>query len=320
MVVQFGQVVLGPPGSGKTTYCAAIAKFLRSIGRKVAIVNLDPANENVPYESTVDISELVRVDEVMATQNIGPNGALVFSMEMLEANLTWLMDKLDELKDHYLIFDFPGQAELYAHHTMVRNILAALDKADIRLCVAYLVDAHYANDPGKFISALLLTLNSMLHMELPTVNVLSKIDSIEKYGTLAMGLDYYTEVMDLEYLLDTLEDVPVSKKFRKLHKTIADVVMDYSLVSFIPVSVEVHSTLMNVMKRIDQANGYVYGSGEERNIQRLLSCAVGAEFEGERLDKHEGYTDGDDNEEIDAEEDDILRMIAHQNVGRMPAK
>jgi len=319
MVVQFGQVVLGPPGSGKTTYCAAIAKFLKNIGRKVAIINLDPANEDVPYESTVDISELVRVDEVMSTQNIGPNGALVYSMEMLESNLPWLMEKLDELKDHYLIFDFPGQAELYAHHTMVRNILAALDKSEIRLCVAYLVDAHYANDPGKFISALLLALNSMLNMELPTVNVLSKVDSIEKYGALAMGLDYYTEVMDLEYILDTLEDVPVSKRFRKLHKAIADVVTDYSLVSFIPVSVEVHSTLMNVMKAVDKANGYVYGSGEERNIQRLLSCAVGSEFEGERLDNLNGEAEGSD-EERTAEEDEIFRMLAHQNVGRMPAK
>ena len=34
---------------------------------------------------------------------------------------------------------------------------------------------------------------------------------------------------------------------------------------------------------IDKANGYVYGSNEERNIQRLLSCAVGAEFEHERI-------------------------------------
>ena len=28
---------------------------------------------------------------------------------------------------------------------------------------------------------------------------------------------------------------------------------------------------------IFQANGYVYGSGEERSIQSLLSCAVGAQ-------------------------------------------
>ena len=36
----FGQVVIGPPGSGKSTYCHAMSDFLRSQNRKVAIVNL----------------------------------------------------------------------------------------------------------------------------------------------------------------------------------------------------------------------------------------------------------------------------------------
>jgi molybdopterin-guanine dinucleotide biosynthesis protein len=36
----FGQLIIGPPGSGKTTYCHAVGKFLESIGRKVAIVNV----------------------------------------------------------------------------------------------------------------------------------------------------------------------------------------------------------------------------------------------------------------------------------------
>jgi predicted PilT family ATPase len=36
----FGQLITGPPGSGKTTYCHAVSKFLESIGRKVAIVNV----------------------------------------------------------------------------------------------------------------------------------------------------------------------------------------------------------------------------------------------------------------------------------------
>ena len=34
----FGQVVIGPPGSGKTTYCHGMAQFLRNMGRKVSFV------------------------------------------------------------------------------------------------------------------------------------------------------------------------------------------------------------------------------------------------------------------------------------------
>ncbi|KAF6344630.1 GPN-loop GTPase 2 [Rhinolophus ferrumequinum] len=44
----FGQAVIGPPGSGKTTYCLGMSEFLRALGRPVAVVNLDPANEGLP--------------------------------------------------------------------------------------------------------------------------------------------------------------------------------------------------------------------------------------------------------------------------------
>ena len=42
----------------------------------------------------------------------------------------------------------------------------------------------------------------MLQIELPHVNILSKADLIEKYGKLAFNLDFYTEVLDLSYILD----------------------------------------------------------------------------------------------------------------------
>lgn len=40
--------------------------------------------------------------------------------------------------------------------------------------------------------------------------------------------------------------------------------------------------LIKVKNACDKANGYVYGSGEERNVQALLASAVGAETEQER--------------------------------------
>ena len=38
-------------------------------------------------------------------------------------------------------------------------------------------------------------------MEQPHVNVLSKVDLIEKYSKLPFNLDFFTEVLDLSYLL-----------------------------------------------------------------------------------------------------------------------
>ena len=53
-----------------------------------------------------------------------------------------------------------------------------------QLASVHLVDSHYCADPAKFISVLCTSLASMLHVELPHVNVLSKMDLIEQYGKL----------------------------------------------------------------------------------------------------------------------------------------
>lgn len=48
--MHYGQVVLGPPGSGKSTYCYALQQYFSTIGRECIVVNLDPANDNIPYK------------------------------------------------------------------------------------------------------------------------------------------------------------------------------------------------------------------------------------------------------------------------------
>lgn len=85
------------------------------------------------------------------------------------------------------------------------------------------------------------------------------------------------------------------------------------------------------LQAVDKANGYVYGTGEERSIQQLLSCAVGARWESDRtgvarekwmggeLEEEEegeylraGGAMGDDNLS-EQDEEELLEMIARQN-------
>lgn len=290
----FGQVVIGPPGAGKTTYCRGMQEFLSAFGRKVAVINLDPANDSLPYKCALDISELITLSEVMEHLKLGPNGGLIYCLEYLEANIDWLQKRLEKLSGYYLLFDCPGQVELYTHHNSVKNIFAQLQKWDYRLAAVHLVDSHYCSDPGKFISVLLTSLSTMLQVELPHVNILSKADLIEKYGKLAFNIDYYTEVMDLGFLLDHLKDDPIYAKYRKLNSVLVDLVQDYSLVSFVVLNVQEKESMLRVMRVVDKANGYVFGDLEERNMQSLLSCAIGAEFEYEKIqDVHEKYMSTD---------------------------
>ncbi|NWW33092.1 GPN2 GTPase, partial [Panurus biarmicus] len=274
----FGQVVIGPPGSGKTTYCHAMSAFLRRLGRSVAVVNLDPANEALPHPCALDIAELITLPDVMASLGLGPNGGLLYCMEYLEANADWLRDRLQGLRGHYVLFDCPGQVELYTHHEALKNVFAQLAKWNFRLAAVHLVDSHYCTDPGKFISVLCTSLSTMLHVELPHVNVLSKMDLIEQYGKLAFNLDYYTEVLDLSYLVDHLASDPFFRKFRRLNEKLVEVIEDYSLVSFVPLNVQDKQSMQQVMQAVDKANGYSFGEQEHRSLEALMSAAVGADF------------------------------------------
>ena len=60
----FGQLIFGPPGSGKTTYCDGMSNFLEQLKRPVAVVNLDPANDSLPYTPAIDIRSLVTLEQV----------------------------------------------------------------------------------------------------------------------------------------------------------------------------------------------------------------------------------------------------------------
>lgn len=53
---KFAQIVMGPAGSGKSTYCHAIATHAAEKRRMIHILNLDPAAEELPYEPAVGTS------------------------------------------------------------------------------------------------------------------------------------------------------------------------------------------------------------------------------------------------------------------------
>ena len=54
----------------------------------------------------------------------------------------------------------------------------------LQLVAVHLVDSHYCADPGKFVSILFTSLSTMVQIELPHINLLSKVDLMEQYGKL----------------------------------------------------------------------------------------------------------------------------------------
>lgn len=134
----FGEIVCGSPGSGKSTYCYGKYQLFNALNRPVSVVNLDPANDSIPYPCAIDISSLITLQDAMDEHGLGPNGAMLYCMEYLEANYDWLEDRLTELgKDSYVLFDLPGQVELSTNHESVKNIVTKLTKNAFRVCPPY---------------------------------------------------------------------------------------------------------------------------------------------------------------------------------------
>ncbi|KAI8241273.1 GPN-loop GTPase 2 [Colletotrichum sp. SAR 10_99] len=265
----FAQLVLGSPGSGKSTYCDGMHQFMGAIGRACSVVNLDPANDHTNYPKALDIRDLVKLEDIMAGDRLGPNGGILYALEELEHNFEWLEEGLKEIgDDEYFLFDCPGQVELYTHHNSLRNIFFKLQKLGFRLVVVHLSDSFCLTQPSLYISNLLLSLRAMLQMDMPHINVLTKIDKVASYDSLPFNLDYYTDVDDLSYLIPYLEEespVMRNEKFGRLNEAVANMIESYGLVRFEVLAVEDKKSMMHLLRVIDRAGGYIFGSAEGAN-------------------------------------------------------
>lgn len=265
--MSFAQVVIGPPGSGKSTYCHGVWQFCNAIGRHAQIVNMDPANDRLPYPCAVDIRDFITVEEIMEEQRLGPNGGLVYAVESVTESLDLFVLQIKTLveEEHaYLVFDCPGQVELFTHHSALFRIFKRLERElGMRICVVNLIDSLYLASPSQYMSVLLLALRSMLMMDLPMINVFSKIDMVSQYGPLPFRLDYYTDVQELDFMLPHLaKESTMSPKYAKLTETIGEIVSDFNLVSFEVLAVDDKESMIYLQSVVDRANGYIFGASE----------------------------------------------------------
>lgn len=139
---------------------------------------------------------------------------------------------------------------------------------DNQLVAVHLSDSFCLTQPSLYISNLLLALRAMLQMDLPHINVLTKIDKVSAYDPLPFSLDYYTEVQELSYLIPSLEaEAPAlrSEKFGRLNQAVAELVEGFGLVSFEVLAVENKKSMMHLLRVIDRAGGYVFGGAEGTN-------------------------------------------------------
>eukprot|EP00606_Chrysophyceae_sp_TOSAG23-5_P001234 GSChrysophyteH2.ASY1.ANO1.1702.1 assembled CDS len=261
---RFVQLVMGPAGVGKSTYCKTIQDHCAASGRRLHVANLDPAAENFEYECAFDVRDLVNLEDVMEEFGLGPNGGLVYCMEYLTQNCDWLKDCLDSFdEDDYIILDCPGQVELYSHLPIMHNLTRQLTMWGFRCCSVYLLDALFVMEPSKFISGCLLSLSSMVQMELPHINVITKCDCADKEAV--------EQVLDSEgaWMIQMMEKQQ-NEMFKRLTSAISGIVDDFMIVSFCMLDRTDEESIERVLNMTDHCIQYGEDAepkepGEERD-------------------------------------------------------
>lgn len=72
-------------------------------------------------------------------------------------NIDWLEEKLSEMcQDDYILFDCPGQIELYTHLNLMNKLINSLKNIGFNLCSIYMLDVTFLCDDSKFISGVLM--------------------------------------------------------------------------------------------------------------------------------------------------------------------
>lgn len=270
---KFGALVMGPAGAGKTTFCSALLTHLQHSRRSSFYVNLDPAATEFTYTPDLDIRDLISLEDVMEEMSLGPNGGLIFCFEFLLQNLDFLSQAIEPLSEEYLIiFDLPGQIELYTHIPLLPKLtqyLSRMGPLNISLCATYLLEATFVVDKAKFFAGTLSAMSAMINMELPHVNILSKMDLVKDQVNskeLRRFIDPDANLLDDEdtgrgayaHTVDVrdpkeIDNIMTGGSFKQLNRAVARMIDDFSMVSYLQLDVNDEDSVGDILSYIDDA-------------------------------------------------------------------
>ncbi|CAF2148286.1 unnamed protein product [Rotaria magnacalcarata] len=172
-------LVLGMAGSGKTTFIQRINAHLHTEKTPPYVINLDPAVHELPYPCNVDIRDTVNYKQVMKQYSLGPNGAIVTSLNLFATTFDQLLSLLEknQTKHRYFIFDTPGQIEVFTWSASGSIITEALG-ATYPTVIVYIMDTPRSSNPITFMSNMLYAVSILYKYRLPFIIVLNKTDII----------------------------------------------------------------------------------------------------------------------------------------------
>lgn len=170
-------ICIGMAGSGKTTFMQRLNSHLHSKSKPPYVINLDPAVLKVPFGTNIDIRDSINYKKVMEQYNLGPNGAIMTSLNLFSTKIDQVMsiaEKRAPSVDH-IIVDTPGQIECFIWSASGAIITDAL-ASSFPTVIAYIVDTPRTSSPTTFMSNMLYACSILYKTKLPMIIVFNKTD------------------------------------------------------------------------------------------------------------------------------------------------
>ncbi|MCX8181779.1 MAG: ATP/GTP-binding protein [Candidatus Methanomethyliaceae archaeon] len=166
-------IIIGPAGSGKSTLTKSFGKWLENEGIMVDYVNLDPGAEKLPFTPSFDVRNIVKVEELMRKEDLGPNGALIRAAEIMEERFAEVLEAVSALAPDFLLVDTPGQMEIFLFRTLGPKLASSLRG---RTVSAFLIDPVLMKKPNDFMVLKMLGLVVELRLGIPSIEIVNKCD------------------------------------------------------------------------------------------------------------------------------------------------
>ena len=193
-------------------------------------------------------------------------------------NLDFLTEAIDPLTEEYLIIiDMPGQIELYTHIPIVPALVKHLTRTgslNVNICATYLLESTFVVDRAKYFAGTLSAMSAMIMIEVPHVNILSKMDLIKgsvPKKDLKRFIDPDTSLLeddptDSQDMLKSAQNkstdpasstsVMAGGSFKRLNRAVAQLIDDFSMVSFLQLDVQKEDSVGGILSYIDDMIQY----------------------------------------------------------------
>ncbi|KAL6933295.1 GPN-loop GTPase 1 [Hanseniaspora guilliermondii] len=173
-------ICIGMAGSGKTTFMQRLNSHLHAEKTPPYVINLDPATLKVPFGCHIDIRDSIKYKKVMENYDLGPNGAIVTSLNLFSTKIDQVMKIVEKRSTTFenCIIDTPGQIECFVWSAS-GSIITESFASQYPTVIAYIVDTPRNQSPSTFMSNMLYACSILYKTKLPMILVFNKNDVVK---------------------------------------------------------------------------------------------------------------------------------------------